>query len=89
MISQKIMEKLASAGTIALLGYEVGSHINENDENNSIKNSANTENHDTTVVIFGIIILVIILLAILAKLFVKRPIVWIFKDKKKKSAYEA
>lgn len=74
---KKVLEKLANAGTVALVGYEIGANINEsNDNKNSVTQEKSYENNHSEVVIFGIIILIILAIAIVAKIYKnKRAIV--------------
>lgn len=77
-MSKKIFEKLASAGTVALLGYEVGTHINEgsDDKINQVDQVNQKEEHNSVIVISGIGLLVVMAIAICIRLFmVKRPLV--------------
>lgn len=63
------MEKIASAGTVALLGYEVGTHT----EN---RGNEGAQYHNENVIVIAIIVFVIILMAIGYKIFgQKRPVV--------------
>lgn len=69
---KKILEKVASAGTVALLGYEIGSH---NVDGEKVENVSH-DNHSTNIIIFGIISFIFILMAIIARLvWKKRPLV--------------
>lgn len=69
---KKILEKVASAGTLAVLGYEIGSHVNDDGQVGKVTH----ENHSTNVIIFGVICFIFILIAIIARLvWKKRPIV--------------
>lgn len=69
---KKILEKVASAGTVALLGYEIGTHTVDGDAT-----KVNTSDHNTNIVIFGVVAFAIILMVIVAKLILKkRPLVW-------------
>lgn len=71
---KKVLEKLAAAGTVALVGYEVGTNINReapnNDNHADNKESINGKSSD--IVIYGIVLLIILVAAIVAKLFVKK-----------------
>lgn len=64
---KKVLEKIASAGTVALLGYEIGSHTVDSDTE-----KVNTDNHTTYIIIFGFIVIMLILMAIIAKLILKK-----------------
>lgn len=67
---QKIMGKLANAGTVALIGYEIGSHTDHEQANNhQIQNS---ESHGNDIIIGGIVILIILMIAIGMKLLLKK-----------------
>lgn len=65
---KKILEKVASVGTVALLGYEIGSHTVEGEKAEKV----NHEDHSTNIIIFGIIVFIIMLMAIIARLALKR-----------------
>lgn len=61
---RKIMEKVANAGTLALLGYEFGSHMN-NEQENTTDNIGEKKNHDVEIIVFILIILLFIVIAYL------------------------
>lgn len=69
---RKVLEKVANIGTVALLGYEIGSHVDQNENEKPITdNKVHTE-----IIIFAIILLLLIIVAITVKFLVKkRPIV--------------
>lgn len=72
---KKILEKVAAAGTVALLGYEVGSNVNHNDQHNShqFENKAVIENNKSSeIVLYGIVISIILIVALMVKLFLKK-----------------
>lgn len=64
---RQIMTKAANAGTIALLGYEVGSHVEQNGQEKSPSDNKHSE-----IVIGAIILLVIMVVAILTKYLTKK-----------------
>lgn len=68
MLAKKILEKIASAGTVALMGYEVGVHT-DNHKNNEENN--NTNNNNSVLYIF-IVLIICMMVLILAKLFIKK-----------------
>lgn len=73
----KILARFGNAATIALAGYEIGSHTNEQIETKIIRTESIPEqhrdmDHNMVIVVIGIIILIALFLAIAAKLFVKR-----------------
>lgn len=72
---KKILEKLANAGTVALVGYEIGANINNNENKHVESNEVAKENTHSEVVIFGIIILIILAIAIVAKIYKNKRIV--------------
>lgn len=63
----KLMSKLASAGTVALMGYEIGSHTSENDESKVTTYNA----HNTEIVYIAIIGLICVFALIFAKMYMK------------------
>lgn len=79
----KILNKIANIGTVALLGYEVGSNINnENSESvhetsnqnrvHEISNQNQAQNHHNEIVIVAFVLLIIIILALAIKLILKK-----------------
>lgn len=79
---KKIMQTLANVGTVALLGYEIGSQQQaavEKDTDKSVSEKPkviiSSDNH-SEIIIFGIVIVVIILVAMFVYLMKKkRPLV--------------
>lgn len=72
---KKILEKVAAAGTVALLGYEVGSNINHDDQqsNHQLEHkTVNENNKSSEIVLCGIVIIIILIVAIMVKLFMKK-----------------
>lgn len=70
---KKIIEKLANVGTVALVGYEIGANVNNEQEH---KDNTVREEKNSDVIIYGMIILLILVIAIVAKIYIKkRPIV--------------
>lgn len=68
---RKILEKVANIGTVALLGYEIGSHVENESEKPITDNKVHTE-----IIIAAIILLLLIVVAITVKFLIKkRPIV--------------
>lgn len=68
---KKILEKAASAGTVALLGYEIGTHTVNDAPTEKI-----ADNHNTNILIFAVFVLICILLAFIGKIMLKkRPLV--------------
>lgn len=68
---KKVIGKLANAGTVALLGYEAGTHFGGEKEEHT------PENNSDIIIIVGIILLIGILGAISARLLYmkRRPLV--------------
>lgn len=73
---KRVMSKLATAGTVAIVGYEVGKtqHSEINNQGKGIETSAQSEHTD--VIIFGIVVIIMLLVAIAIRVLVlkKRPI---------------
>lgn len=67
---KKIIEKVANAGTVALLGYEIGTHVDHETENKQVE-IENHESHSEIIVIIGIIIIIAILASIATKILFK------------------
>lgn len=68
---KKLMSKIANAGTVALLGYEIGTHTGEGEGNNR-----NEVNDSTNYCLIAIVIILCILVIVMAKVFIKkRPII--------------
>lgn len=74
---KKLMNNLANAGTLAFMGYEIGSQVNSPNKEDSIERSSivetvklntNEENHSEIIIIVGIIIMILILAAIASKI---------------------
>lgn len=73
---KKIGDKLLNAGTIAMLGYEYGSHSDHTSENRPNTSTTIETNNSEVLMIAGIIIMIVILAAIAGKvLFSKRRLV--------------
>lgn len=68
----KLAEKLVSAGTIAMLGYEIGSHVDQTHENTPIQATTIESHHSEVIVISGIVIIIGILAAIAAKILMAK-----------------
>lgn len=64
---KKNLEKVASAGTVALLGYEIGTHTENEEPTEKV-----TDNHNTNIIIFASIVLICILLAIIVKILLRK-----------------
>lgn len=66
---KKVLEKIASAGTVALMGYEIGSH-------NSEKPVEENKGHNSEIIIIAGILLIVIVAAATIKLLKKnQPVV--------------
>lgn len=78
---KKIVQTIANAGTVALLGYEIGSGISKEEkrEEQTIKELPKiiTESHNhSEIIIFGIVLIIIAFIIILIRAFwKKRPLV--------------
>lgn len=59
------MEKLASAGTVALMGYEIGTHTNE-------APPVEKDYHNSEVIIIAVVLLIAIVAAMIIKFLKKR-----------------
>lgn len=75
MLYKKVLAKLANAGTVALLGYEAGTHFAENSGEEKVEHKSEVTNNSSDIIIIcGIIMLIGILIAIFARLFyINRP----------------
>lgn len=71
---KKVIEKIAAAGTVALLGYEVGSNMKheQSNENHQTETKEVIVNNNSEIVTYGIVILLVLILIIAAKLFMKK-----------------
>lgn len=69
---KQIMEKVATAGTVALLGYEIGANTHESEKNTN--NTVHEEKHSEVIVI-GVIVLIIVALVILAKIYKNKRLI--------------
>lgn len=70
----KILQKLASAGTVALLGYEVGTHTQEHAVSTPIHvPTEEKDNHISEILIISLVIIILLLIAVLVKIFFKKP----------------
>lgn len=67
---KKILSKIASAGTIALLGYEVGNNVHESHSHELKENISLHENHDMLIII--ILIIVCIIMIVFARIMIKK-----------------
>lgn len=69
---KSLIGRLSNAGTLAMLGYEVGTHKGD-DHNDHIEKN---ENHNTVIVVSGIVLIIGILAAMITKIILaKRRIV--------------
>lgn len=72
---KKVLSKVASAGTLALIGYEVGSQDNRKVEVQTpraeVPVSAMVNGHED-VIIFALAVIIMIVIAIAARIFVKK-----------------
>lgn len=74
---KKVLEKLANAGTLAILGYEIGTH-STGEEQHKIEKQVESSNHNIEIILLCLIIVFIILIAIMMKVILKkRALVWI------------
>lgn len=75
---KKILQSIANAGTVALVGYEIGMQ-RSTDEKREIKNTSETpkiiiesnSNHGE-LIIFGVIVVIIVLIAVLVHILRKK-----------------
>lgn len=91
---KKLFGSISNALTLAFMGYEIGSHVNKENEEESnvhssitetVKNNIYEENHNELVIIVSIIIVILLLAAIAVKiLFAKNRLVWVLASEKKK-----
>lgn len=72
---KKFIGKLANAGTVALLGYEMGQMHEKSDEH--VENTHQDQSYNNIIVIIALIIIVLLILAkfLIKKRPVERPIV--------------
>lgn len=76
----KILGKLANAGTVAMLGYEIGSHVEQNQEEH-VPTTTKSDNSD--IMILVIVFLLLIIAALVIKMLIKkRAIVWNRENRK-------
>lgn len=64
---KKILEKLANAGTVALIGYEIGSNVHDSEEK---KENITQEKNHSEVIIIGLIILIILI--IISRIYINK-----------------
>lgn len=67
----KLVAKLASAGSVALMGYEIGVHTSDEDNESKITKVDVNKVHNNEVIYVAIIVLICVFVAILAKMYAK------------------
>lgn len=71
IIMNKLVAKLASAGSVALMGYEIGVHTSDEDNESKITKVDVNKVHNNEVIYVAIIVLICVFVAILAKMYAK------------------
>lgn len=67
-IYKKVASKLANAGAVALVGYELGTVMHENNKDDDKKVQSNTTSDHTEVIVLLIILLIAIIVALILKI---------------------
>lgn len=70
-----LLEKLSNAGTLAMLGYEIGTHTDDEHINHNETSNSTSGNHDTVIVVSGVVLIIVIVASMVTKIILaKRPV---------------